>query len=320
MKTPNKIVPCIWLDDQAEAAAAFYARTFPNGRVMTKAYYPTSNVSAKRAGTVVTVDFEVLGQRFVALNGGPEFKPNQTLSFFVHAKDEAEVDRLFGALQEGGKVLMALDAYEWSKRYGWVQDRYGVTWQIMLSDVSGDAARIAPCFMFVGKQLGRAEEAIRFWTSTFEGGKVDHIAHYPKSRGPEKNVMHGRFYLLGQRFVAMDSHVDQTGVSFNEGLSLTVMCRDQAEIDKYWQKLTAGGEEGPCGWAKDRFGFSWQIAPDNISQLLTTGDAAARDRFFAVMMKMKKLDKAALEDAFRGKQPGAGRSGGGTQANAPPHR
>ena len=320
MKMPNKIVPCIWCNGEAQDAAAFYTRTFLGGRVASTSHYPRSsdNPGGQPRGGVLTVEFEIFGQRFTALNGGPDFKPNPTLSFFVHCDDAAHVDQLFTTLRAGGKVLMALDSYPWSQRYGWVQDRFGVSWQVMVRGAASDEARIAPCFMFTGKQRGRAEEAMRFWTSALDGGRIDGIERYAKGEGPENGVVHGRFSVLGHRMVAMDSHANDPELAFGEGLSLQVLCKDQPEIDATWKRLSDGGQEVECGWLKDRFGFPWQVAPENMAQLLTAGDEASRDRVFAAMLKMKKLDKGALESAAQGQQArAAGRPGGGTAHRAP---
>ena len=98
----------------------------------------------------------------------------------------------------------------------------------------------------------------------------------------------------------MDSHVSHD-VTFNEALSLQVMCEDQAELDRYWEALSDGGEQGPCGWLKDRFGLSWQVVPTSIAEWMASTDTAARDRAFEVMLRMKKLDIAALQRAYEEK-------------------
>jgi len=301
MQTANKIVPCIWFNGEAESATAFYTRIFPNGRVLATSHYPKKgeNPGGRPTGSVLTIEFEIHGVRFTALNGGPEFKPNPSLSFFVHADDEAHVDRTFNALAEGGKVLMELGTYPWSPRYGWVQDKYGVTWQVMKSDVKEEEAKIAPSIMFTGDQAGKAEEAIKLWTSILPGGKIDHISHYEPQSG-ETGVMHGRFFVMGTRLTAMDSHAPH-GFQFDEGLSLQIMCKDQAELDKIWSAiLSNGGTEVACGWIKDKYGFNWQVSPESMVKLITTGDEAAKERAFNAMLKMKKLDIATLEAAARG--------------------
>ena len=125
------------------------------------------------------------------------------------------------------------------------------------------------------------------------------IERYAAGEGPVETVKHGRFVLDGQEMIAMDSHVEH-GFTFNEALSLQVMCEDQDEVDRYWAALGEGGEHGPCGWLKDRFGISWQVVPTAISRWMSGKDAAARDRAFAAMLQMGKLDIAALEKAFEG--------------------
>ncbi|HSR69790.1 MAG TPA: VOC family protein [Acidobacteriota bacterium] len=297
----EKIVPCLWFDDQAEEAAGFYAQTFPDSRIGVMSYFPESadNPSDKPPGSVLTVEFELAGQRFTALNGGPQFTINPSISFFVFNQTAEGTDRLYAALAQGGEELMPLGEYPWSQRYGWVKDRFGVSWQVMTGHRRPGGSAIAPCFMFAGAQQGRAEEAIQTYTEIFPQSKVDSLARYTAEEGTEGTIKHGRFILAGQDMVAMDSHIDH-GFAFNEALSLQVMCRDQAEVDRYWAALSEDGEEGPCGWLKDRFGVSWQVVPEEALQWLTSDDAQARDRAFQAMLPMKKLDVATLRAAFEG--------------------
>jgi predicted 3-demethylubiquinone-9 3-methyltransferase (glyoxalase superfamily) len=296
------IVPCIWFDDQAEQAAAFYAKSFDSGRgrVTAVSHYPenSDNPSGKPRGSVLTVEFEVAGQRFTAFNGGPQFVLNPSISFFVGVDSAGEADKLFAALADGGEALMPIGTYPWSERYGWVKDRFGVSWQIMAGRRPGDPT-IFPCLMFTGTQAAKAEEAMRLYTSVFPNGRIDAIERYVAGEGPEGSIKHGRFVVDGQLMVAMDSHIEH-GTTFNEALSLQIMCKDQPEVDRYWEALSEGGEKGPCGWLKDPFGVSWQVVPTNITKWFTTEDVAARDRAFAEMMKMKKIDIATLERAFAG--------------------
>jgi predicted 3-demethylubiquinone-9 3-methyltransferase (glyoxalase superfamily) len=226
------------------------------------------------------------------------FTPNPSISFFVSVETADEADHLFNALLDGGQALMPIGTYPWSQRYGWVKDRFGVSWQVIAGRRAGQPA-IFPCLMFAGAIQGKAEEAIRLYTKTFPNGRVDAVERYTATEGPEGTIKHGRFFLDDQVMVVMDARGGH-GFTFNEGLSLQVMCDDQAEVDRYWTALSEGGEQGPCGWLKDRFGLSWQVVPRILPKLLTTGDAASRDRAFAALMKMKKLDVAALERAFAG--------------------
>lgn len=295
------IVPCLWFDDQAEAAAALYTKTFPNSRVVATSRYPESydNPGQKPRGSVLTVELEVAGQRFTALNGGPQLVINPSISFFFHADSEAQTRTIFQGLANGGKVLMEIGAYRWSACYGWVQDRFGVSWQVMLG-ASATGARVVPCLMFTDKVHGRALEAMEFFDKALPNGKILGVERYAKGEGPEGTVKHGRFTVVGQELVAMDSHV-ANDFGFNEAVSLQVMCDTQAEVDRVWAALCDGGREGPCGWLTDRFGLSWQVVPSAIARWMASTDVAARDRAFASILTMKKLDIATLEAAFEGR-------------------
>ena len=296
------LVPCLWLDDQAEEVARFYTRTFGDGRVLATSHYPESadNPSGKPRGSVLTVEFEVLGRRFTALNGGPQFAINPSISFFVFSETIARTDALWAELAQAGKVLMPLDKYPWSERYGWVQDRFGVSWQVMTTQRAAEGSRIVPCLMFSGAQYGRAEEAMKAYTAVFPDSRVVQLERYGAQLPAEGKVMHGRFVLAGQQLIAMDGHTAQRE-SFNEGLSLQVMCEDQAEIDHYWERLSAGGQPGVCGWLRDAFGLSWQIVPQRIADWVASRDTQANDRAFQAIMRMRKVDIAALDAAFAGR-------------------
>ncbi len=301
----QRLIPCLWFDDQAERAAADYGRVFPGARVVATSRYPEGapSPSGRPPGSVLTVEVELAGQRFTLLNAGPMFKVNPSISFFVHVDAPAEADRIYGALKDGGEALMPIDRYPWSERYGWVQDKYGVTWQVMVGGRPASGATIVPSMMFVGKQLGRAEEAMRRYASVLPGGHVDDADRYTGADGPEGALRLGHWSLEGQTLAAMDSPGDHR-FTFNEAVSLQVMCDGQAEVDRLWAALADGGQEGPCGWLKDRYGVSWQVVPKQIEAWMTSTDTRARERAFAAMMEMGKLDVAALERAFRGDAPG----------------
>jgi predicted 3-demethylubiquinone-9 3-methyltransferase (glyoxalase superfamily) len=297
----KQLVPCIWTDDQADAAAALYLETFPDGRIVATSRYSevTDNPSGRPRGSVLSVELEIAGQRFTLINGGPMFTPNATISFFVHVDSEAQATPLLTRLADGGKVMMPLASYPWSPWYGWVADRFGVSWQIITARRSPGGATIVPCLMFTGRQHGQAEAALRHYASAFAGGRIDALERYAAGEGAEGTVKHGRATLGSDELIAMDSHFDH-GFAFSEGVSLQVMCADQVEVDHFWAALAAGGAPGRCGWLTDRFGVSWQVVPAAISTWMTHPDPAARDRAFAAMMTMSKLDIATLERALAG--------------------
>ena len=180
---------------------------------------------------------------------------------------------------------MELGEYPFSRRYGWIQDRYGVSWQVIHTE--GDfKQRIMPALMFTQDASGKAEEALDFYTSIFPSASAQVLERYQKGEEPDQEgtVKYAQFILNGQEFAAMDSALIHE-FSFNEAVSLIVNCKDQAEIDYYWEKLSAVPEAEQCGWVKDQYGVSWQITPDNMGELM----ARNLEKTTPVMLEMKKI-------------------------------
>ena len=146
-----------------------------------------------------------------------------------------------------------------------------------------------------------AEDAAKFYCSVFPNSKINTVTHYTEASGDRAGrVLTVDFELDGEPFNAINGGPD---FKFTEAVSMVIPCEDQAEVDAYWSKLTEGGEEGPCGWAKDKYGLSWQIVPTPWIDLLNSPDREAVNRGMQAMMGMKKLDLAALRAAFEGKAP-----------------
>lgn len=300
----QKIIPHLWFDGQAEEAAAFYTSLFENSDIGATTHYSKEGVEihGRPEGTVMIVEFELAGYKLIALNGGPHFTFTPAISFFVICETEAEVDGLWEALSEGGTVLMELDTYDWSEKYGWVEDRYGLSWQLSLGEVEDVGQKITPSLLFVGEQHGRAEEAIRFYTSIFDDADITGVLRYSADDDqPEGTVKHAQFRLNGQGFMAMDSALDH-GFLFNEATSLLIECASQEEVDYYWDALTQGGDPSAqqCGWLKDRFGVSWQVSPTVLRDMLQDPDPKKVARVTRAYMQMKKFDLQKLQDAYEG--------------------
>jgi len=292
--TEQKIVPNIWCSGNAAEVADFYVSAFPDAEVRGRTRYPTDGLADFQqplAGEDLVVDFSIGGIRMMAINAGPEFVPTPTLSFLVNldpSRDDraaARADELWQRLSEGGSVLMELGAYPFSKRYGWVQDHYGVSWQLMLTDPEGEPRPfLIPSLMFANANVNRAGEAVEFYTSVFADSRIGTLVRHPQDQGEARagSLMFGEFAVGEQWFAAMDSPI-RHDFDFNEGISLLVECDDQAEVDYFWDKLSRVPEAEQCGWCKDQFGVSWQVAPKGMEQLLH------KPGNFEAMMKMKKI-------------------------------
>ncbi|WP_243228877.1 VOC family protein [Microbacterium sp. CIAB417] len=294
---PQKIVPNIWFDRNADEAGGFYSEVFRNASASVGARYPDDvpDWQSSFAGQTLTVDLHIDGYRLVLINAGDEFRPNPSISFMLNFDPlafggDAEaarqaLDETWAGLSSGGRVLMELGEYPFSRRYGWVEDRFGVSWQLLLTDPEGDPRPfIIPQLMFSGPVQGKAQEAAEFYTSLLEDSRVGFIAEYPEQTGPAAagDVMFGEFCLAGQWFSMMDSAVEQD-FTFTCGVSLEVRCRDQEEIDRLWERLSAVPEAEQCGWLADRYGVSWQIVPEKMGELMSRPGA------YETMMGQKKI-------------------------------
>ncbi|MBV9267631.1 MAG: VOC family protein [Acidobacteriaceae bacterium] len=303
MKT---ITPHLWFDTQAREAAEFYVSLLPGSRIKN-----VTTLSDTPSGDCDVVTFELAGQPFIAISAGPLFKFNPSVSFQIKCSSQEEVDSLWDQLSPGGKVLIPLGSYSFSPRYAWVEDKYGLSWQVMHVGANPSAQRITPALLFTGDVHGKAEEAINFYVSVFNGApdrasagntKADVLARYGPGEEPDREgtVRYAQFSLRGQEFAAMDSARGHK-FTFNEAICLLVACDTQEEIDYLWGKLSADPKSEQCGWLKDKYGLSWQIAPAILSELLSGGDKKRIQRTTQAFLKMKKLDIAALKQAAAGK-------------------
>jgi predicted 3-demethylubiquinone-9 3-methyltransferase (glyoxalase superfamily) len=301
----SKITPHLWFDKEAREAAEFYTAAFGNGSKITN----ITTLHDTPSGDADSVSFELLGQPFMAISAGPLFKFNPSVSFFVNfdpsrqANARQELDALWEKLSAGGTLLMPLDRYPFSERFGWVADKYGLTWQLILSNPAGEERpSIVPSLLFVGEVCGKAEQAIAFYLSVFKDARQGAIFRYGKGQEPEQEgtVMFSDFMLEGQWFSAMDSALEHN-FAFNEAISFIVNCETQDEIDYYWEKLSAVPEAEQCGWLKDQFGLSWQIVPTAMGEMLSKGTREQIDRLTQAFLPMKKFDIARLQQAYAGK-------------------
>ena len=293
----QQIVPHLWFDKEAKEATAFYTSLLPDSKIIS-----ASVIKDTPSGDCDVISFQLGGHEFMAISAGPHLKFNPSISFIIVCETVEELDKLWSELSAGGKALMELGEYPFSKRYGWTADKYGITWQVILADGHYKYKhKITPTLMFVGDVAGKAEEAMNFYISVFPDSKLGAMTRYPAGMEPEKEgtIMHGAFELVGQEFFAMDS-ANKHDFKFNEAVSLMVYCDTQEEIDYYWGKLSAVPEAEQCGWLKDKYGVPWQIVPTAMNKMMERGDKEATARVTKAFLAMKKFDIAALERAYKG--------------------
>ena len=278
------ITPAIWCDGTADEAAQFYTDVFRD-----------TSIAEQAPGLAATVSIH--GFRLSLINGGNQYAPNPSISCILNfdpllfggeEQARAYLDELYKRLSTGG-VLMELGEYPFSPRYAWVRDRFGMTWQLMLTDPDGDPRPfVIPSFMFGGTNHAHAEEATNAWIALFDNSRRGVLYRYEEG-GPldAGTVMFTDFTLRGTWMAATDSGTFHD-FTFTPGVSIIVSCHDQEEIDRYWAGLSAVPEAERCGWCIDRWGVSWQIVPHNIAELMT--DAATRDN----ILHMGKIDLTTL--------------------------
>lgn len=271
----ENITPCLWYNGQAQEAAALYCSVFTDAKIT--------------AQSPIVTGINVSGHSITLLDGGPMYKPTPSISFFYLCEKEDELNKIWNAFSKEGTVLMPLDKYPWSEKYGWINDKFGISWQIALGNISDVGQKITPCLMYTGKQYGRADEAIAHYSSIFKNVKVDGILRYGANELPDQEgkVKHAQFALDDQKFMIMESAAPHD-FTFTEGISLTIHCETQKEIDYYWEKLTESGAESMCGWLKDKFGVSWQIVPNILNKIMS--DPAKAGKAAQAFMSMRKLN------------------------------
>ncbi len=304
INSSQKITPFLWYNNQAEAAMNFYVSVFPNSEILLEKRWPEKSPFPKEStvpGTIQQGVFTIDGFQVYAFDAGPTFSFNPSISFYTVFETSRKLDETWNKLMDGGQVLMPLDRYDWSDRYGWITDRYGMSWQLslgQLSEVGGQ--RITPLVMYSGAQQGRAEEALSHYLSIFKNSSLDGITRYEgDEQGPEGMVKHAQCHLAGQPFMLMDNGTD-SNIPFTEAISFYVNCKDQTEVDHYWESFTNEGKESVCGWLKDKYGVSWQIVPDFLTDKMRGDAPEKQQRMMDAILQMKKLDVEVLKKKFNG--------------------
>lgn len=280
------IIPHLWFDKEAKEAASFYIGIFEDSKIIAE-----SIIKDTPSGDSEFISFELAGQPFMAISAGPFFRFNPSVSLIVECYSKDEVDNKWEKLTKGGKELIPLGEYPFSDYYAWVQDKYGLTWQLMYKGIHEREQKITPNFLFSNEVNGKAEEAVKFYTDIFNDSEIRAISKYNKGEAPSKKALvnYASFILESINFVAMDNGYD-VDYTFNEAFSFLIQCKNQDEIDYFWDKLSAIPEAEECGWLKDKFGLSWQIIPEEMNDVMLNGTDIEKKRVTEAFLKMKKID------------------------------
>ena len=294
-----KIVPHLWYANQAEEAARFYAAVFPHSKILTEA-----TIKEMPSTDTGLVTFEIWKQKFIGISAGPHFTFSPSQSFMINFDpsqlDNAaeELEKVWHNLMKDGTVLMPLDVYPFSQKYGWIVDKFGLSWQLILTNPDGKwRPPVIPALKFTGENYGRAEEALQFYLSIFKDSKKGNVV-YHSGEEEETNVLFADFMIENQWFAAWDSKEEE--MQFNESVSYLIYCDSQAEIDYYWESLSAVPESEQCGWLKDKFGISWQVFPKELEEMIAEGTPEQVYRVNQATLKMKKLNIDALQRTYQG--------------------
>src|SRR5580693_2056131 len=171
----QKITPHLWFDNEAREAAEWYVSLFPGSTIAN-----VTRLTDTPSGDCDLVSFELAGQPFMAISAGPLFKFNPSVSFHIRCETPQEVDAMWARLSPGGRILMPLDKYPFSERYGWLEDKYGLSWQVIHARGAAILQKIMPALMFTGNVCGKAEEAVNYYVSVFKDA--------PNDRGGDTNA------------------------------------------------------------------------------------------------------------------------------------
>lgn len=288
----RQIVIQLCFNDQAEEAVKFYTSVFDQSEITREIRYPMPN------GESVAYDFTIENQTFSAFNGGTDFKMNPSFSLMISLDTAEEVDALYTELAKGGKDLMPLDSYPFSDRYAWVEDQFGLSWQIMLAPDVPANHKVRVSLLFAGQYCGQAEQALKDYATIFQKGEPGQINYYQEgeARDDRARVNYAELNIGDQQLVFMD-HGFGSDEEFSEAISFLIVAGAQSEVDYYWEKLSADEKAESMGWLKDSHGISWQVVPQAYLQIMETATEEQKKRVLDVLFKMKKMDVARLENA-----------------------
>ncbi len=295
----QKLVPNIWCNDNADEMARFYLEAFPGATLANHARYPEEGLLEFQrpfAGKTLQVDVVIDGFAITLINADDTFRPGPALSLRVVVGTPQEAERLTSALSSGGRVLRPLGDHPLHELFAWVEDPYGVSWQVLV----GHGPAIAPCLNFAGPAQGKAQAALDKYVASFPNSRAGESITYAQLEGntgdaaeaqdPSQLAL-GVAWLDGEPVYAQDfCGFGGAGVAggdehfaFDCGAALLYQAHGQQQLDAVWEALSAVPEAERCGWLRDEFGVAWEVVPDNLGELMQRAGA------YEKLMAMTKI-------------------------------
>lgn len=284
------IIPHLWYDTEAKEAVAFYVDLF--GGKLDWTYTITDTPS----GDSDLIQFQLGDMTLAAISAGPYFKLNESMSLMVNVASKDEVTRLYQALSEGGRVLMPLGEYPFSPYYVWLEDRFGLSWQLSYAPDLDNSYQFDICLLFSQDQVGLAQPMLDYYKDKLPQASVGQLSYYGEGEAAVEaaKLNYAELLVAGQKMIVMD-HGYGGEASFNEAFSLMVYVDSQDELNFYYDLLSAVPEAEMCGWVKDQFGISWQIVPRILMEAYDTASPEQIKAVNAAVMTMKRLDFATIQ-------------------------
>lgn len=284
------IIPHLWYDTEAKEAVAFYVDLF-GGNVDW-----TYTITDTPSGDSDLIQFQLGDMTLAAISAGPYFKLNESMSLMVNVASKDEVTRLYQALSEGGRILMPLGEYPFSPYYVWLEDRFGLSWQLSYAPDLDKPYQFDICLLFSQEQVGLSQPMLDYYKDKLPQASVGQLSYYGEGEAAVEaaTLNYAELLVAGQKLIVMD-HGYGGEASFNEAFSLMVYVDSQDELNFYYDLLSAVPEAEMCGWVKDQFGISWQIVPRILMEAYDTASPEQIKAVNAAVMTMKRLDIGTIQ-------------------------
>lgn len=279
------IIPHLWYDTEAKEAVAFYVELF-GGKIDW-----TYTITDTPSGDSDLIQFQLGDMTLAAISAGPYFKLNESMSLMVNVASKDEVTRLYQALSEGGRVLMPLGEYPFSPYYVWLEDRFGLSWQLSYTPDLDKPYQFDICLLFSQEQVGLAQPMLDYYKDKLPQASVGQLSYYGEGEAAVETAKlnYAELLVAGQKMIVMD-HGYGGEASFNEAFSLMVYVDSQDELNFYYDLLSAVPEAEMCGWVKDQFGISWQIVPRMLMEAYDTASPETVKAVNDAVLQMRRLD------------------------------